>query len=93
VKKSPGKRLFAVAVCAAGIVGMGATAATAGEVTGNGKPLPVNGKSICAFSGQNDEFQEGDLGAPRVQSFGQIVRVVGPMGGVPGDACNPNGGE
>jgi len=52
----------------------------------------VNGKSICAFSGQNDEFQEGDSDAPRVQSFGQIVAAVGPIGGVPGQACNPNGG-
>lgn len=28
--------------------------ATAGEVTGNGKDLPVNGNSPCAFSGIND---------------------------------------
>ena len=28
--------------------------AYAGEVTGNGKDLPVNGRSLCAYSGQND---------------------------------------
>ncbi len=81
-----------VSVCTAAIVGAGSTTAVAGEVTGNGKPLTVNGKSICAFSGQNDEFQEGDSDAPRVQSFGQIVAAVGPIGGIPGQACNPNGG-
>ena len=40
-----------------GAVGAALVAATpvyAGEVTGNGKDLPVNGRSLCAYSGQND---------------------------------------
>ena len=92
--KNPVRRkVFVVGACTAAFVAAGgAGTAFAGEVTGNGKPLPVNGKSICAFSGQNDEYQAGDTSAPRVQSFGQIVRFTGPLGGVPGQACNPNGG-
>jgi hypothetical protein len=31
----------------------------------------------------------GDSSAPRTQSWGQIVREVGPLGGGPGQACNP----
>jgi hypothetical protein len=75
--------------------------AFAGEITGNGKwivgspDLPLNGNSPCAFSGQNDEFQLGVAGAPRVQSFGQNNQAAvqagdGPLGGVPGFACNPS---
>ncbi|MCK9519742.1 MAG: hypothetical protein M0R74_12075 [Dehalococcoidia bacterium] len=45
-------------------------------------PLP-----ICRFSGLNDEPDDG-----RVQSFGQIVRQTGPLGGIPGVECNPNTG-
>jgi hypothetical protein len=78
---------------------MGAASAFGGEITGNGRwiagdpSLPLNGKSICAFSGQNDEFQLGIEGAARVQSFGQDVSAsvhggTGPLGGVPGTACN-----
>jgi hypothetical protein len=52
---------------------------------------PPRGNSECAFSGQNDEFQPGDENAPRVQSFGHGVCASGPMGGVPGFACNPSG--
>jgi hypothetical protein len=35
-------------------------------------------------------------GFTRTQSFGQVVRQTGPIGGVPGTACNPTksaGGE
>ena len=31
-----------------------ATPAFAGEITGSGKDLPINGNSACAFSGLND---------------------------------------
>ena len=53
-------RLFAVAACVAAVVGAGASAAVAGEVTGppgagNVRPKGVNpNASICAFSGLND---------------------------------------
>ena len=33
---------------------LAATPASAGEITGNGKELTLNGKSACAFSGYND---------------------------------------
>lgn len=92
MRKSASARLLASAVCAVAMVGAGASAASAGEITGNGKRITVKGASICAFSGQNDEFQEGDRSAPRVQSFGQIVKAFGPMRGVPGVACNPTRG-
>jgi hypothetical protein len=71
------KPLAAAAVAAALVVAMGG-AASAGEITGNGKLTPINGftaGSICSFSGQNDDptgggdpFQDG-----RVQNWGQVV--------------------
>lgn len=77
---------------AALLVAMSAGAALGGEVTGTGEPTPIKNwvaKSICAFSGLNDrEVGEGPV-EPRVQSFGQVVRSVGPIGGVPGHECNP----
>src|SRR5262245_40546118 len=83
------KALAGAALAAVALVGIGAGAASAGEITGNGTPKEVHGRAECAFSGQNDEFhlEEGEF--PRVQSFGQIVRFAGPLGGVPGFACNP----
>jgi hypothetical protein len=77
------KSLCAVAVCATAVFGVGASAAFAGEVTGNGKPTPINtppgepfhAGSICAFSGQNDDptgggdpFQDG-----RTQNWGHVL--------------------
>ena len=71
----------------------GAGSASAGEITGNGEPLDVKGASICAYSGQNDGFHTQDPDdTDRVQSFGQLVKAYGPLGGIPGMACNPNGG-
>jgi hypothetical protein len=58
------------------VVATGGTA-LAGEVTGNGKPTPINqyqAGSICSFSGQNDDpNQPGLFNDGRVQSFGDIV--------------------
>ena len=67
----------------------GAGTAFAGEITGNGKPTPApeRAKSECAFSGLDDPDPD-PFG--RTQSFGQLVRMFGPMGGVPGEACNPS---
>lgn len=76
---------------AAAMLTVTATAASAGEITGNGKVLDVNGASICAYSGQNDEFHKDGSGG-RVQSFGMYVRALGPQGGIPGTACNPQSG-
>jgi hypothetical protein len=71
------KPLAAAAFAAALIVSMGG-AASAGEITGNGKPTPINGfqaGSICSFSGQNDDptgggdpFQDG-----RTQNWGHVL--------------------
>lgn len=89
------KHLLAVVVSATALAGVSAGSAFAGEITGNGKWIagseeaPLHGKSECAFSGQNDEFVLGDESAPRTQSWGQIIRAAGPLGGVPGVACNP----
>jgi hypothetical protein len=90
------RRIVAVAACTVAVAGLGAGSAFAGEITGNGKWIagseaaPLNGKSECAYSGQNDEFvleEPGDWG--RTQSFGQIVRFAGPIGGA-ASGCNPN---
>ena len=85
----------------------GASAAQAGEITGNGEVFDVNGRSICAYSGLNDT-PEGDLpnGDPggQVQSYGYLVgqwdfidpQDWDPNGNppqrIPGFACNPNRG-
>jgi hypothetical protein len=93
------KSLFVAAVCAGAVVGAGGGTASAGELTGNGKPTaaPTQANSICVFSGQND-----DPGAPLVldsplapngpggvvQSFGQDVKLGrDPHVFNPGDAC------
>ena len=90
-------RLLAVAGCVVATAGLGAGSALAGEITGNGKWIagseeaPLNGRSECAFSGQNDEFVldvPGDW--DRSQSWGQIARhLEGGHRGAPGFACNP----
>jgi hypothetical protein len=82
------KRLLAVAACTATVAGLSAGSAFAGEITGTGEPTPIRerAQSECAFSGLNDD----NLPTPAIaQSFGQIVKVAGPMGGVPGVECNP----
>ena len=71
------KPLVSAAFAAAFIVAMGG-ASSAGEITGNGKPTPINGfqaGSICSFSGQNDDptgggdpFQDG-----RTQNWGHVL--------------------
>ena len=96
------KRLLVVTACAATFVGVGASAAFAGEVTGNGKPTPVQSyraASICSFSGQeDDQFKPGgSKGVPgHAQSWGQIPKVVRDAialeGEHPGDACNGHTG-
>jgi hypothetical protein len=96
---------LAVATFAAAVVaGMGANAASAGEVTGNCNNAPngqsqancredySQGASICSFSGQND----GEPPPGRTQSYGQDVRAgrADPTDKEtpfrPGFACNPN---
>jgi hypothetical protein len=82
-------------LCALALVGT-AGAASAGEITGNGKFKDVKGKSICAYSGQNDGYhdpthQEFPGDNARVQSYGQLVKAgLKGMLPNPGMACNPN---
>jgi len=47
-------RLFVASIAIVGLIVAAAGAASAGEITGNGRLKPVNGNSPCAFSGQED---------------------------------------
>ena len=70
------KRLAIGCIVALGMVLGGAVSAQAGEVNGNGDPIPGahRASSICAFSGQNDNPDDPFEGG-RVQSYGQIVKA------------------
>ena len=84
------KSLIVAATCAAIVAGFGASAALAGEVTGNGKLTqgPLHANSVCSFSGREDA-----AGSPlRTQTphavwLGPEVGVVNPPPGTPGQAC------
>jgi hypothetical protein len=92
------RALFGAALCST-VMGLGITGASAGEVTGNGRSLSISGdpevtvlhgRSLCAFSGQNDEPESLTEGG-RVQSYGQIVRSGGKaFAPSPSIGCNPN---
>lgn len=98
---------FGVAISVAAVVlSLSATAAFAGEITGNGTLKDVNGRSFCAFSGQEDlqwYTDNGDTTLKLVptkgdpghsQSWGQIPKAIRDQltlaGFNPGIACNPN---
>jgi hypothetical protein len=80
-------RLVVAAAASALILSLGASAVVAGEVTGNGKSLKVDGggkwgtglhgRSECAYSGQEDDqfLEGGSRGDPgHAQSWGQIPK-------------------
>jgi hypothetical protein len=87
----PAMRRFSIAVSAAALVlSLSASAALAGEITGNGKSLQLDGgglhgRSACAWSGQEDlQFQDHEgnpLASPtkgvpgHAQSWGQIPKA------------------
>lgn len=78
------KILVGMAVALATIVAV-SSPASAGEVTGKGKPTPIDGYqagSICSFSGLNDDPAAQELfEGGRVQSFGDIVQeAIGVLG-------------
>jgi hypothetical protein len=83
--------------CATSIFCLGANAAFAGEITGNGKSLKnpdgtLNGKSACAFSGREDDPGDPLFRGDIAQSWGQIFKAVRdtlPPFLHPGVACNP----
>jgi hypothetical protein len=99
-------RLAVAAATAALVLTLGAGTAFAGEITGNGTLMEVQGRSACAYSGQEDlqfyyddentmpkaEATKGDPG--HAQSWGQIPKEVRAyltsIGLNPGIACNPN---
>jgi hypothetical protein len=95
------KSIVAAGFCAAifGIVGVGA--ASAGEITGSGKPTagPEHANSICVFSGHNDDptapLTLNRMIAPngpggQSQSFGQDVKLgLDPHVVNPGSSCGP----
>jgi len=88
-------RIGAAVSAAALVLGLGASAVLAGEVTGNGmKDDFSQGRSICKFSGQNDNPSEGFPFGGRVQSYGYTVVRNGlkDFAPSPGFACNPNNG-
>lgn len=102
-KISAWKGKLGIIAAAALTLTVGANAALAGEVTGNGKSLKnpdgsLNGKSICAFSGLNDTYT-GDPDVPdgdgffRTQNWGQLSLAarafLASIGRHPGDSCPP----
>ena len=85
-------RVLAVGFGSAVLVATGATAASAGEVTGTGAATqgPAHANSICVYSGLNDDTAEEP---GRVQNYGQIVRAGGKeFAPSPGEACNGHTG-
>jgi hypothetical protein len=89
--------MLVAVVSAVIMVGPGAGAAFAGEITGNGKPTagPRHANSICVFSGKNDDptapldgSGPNGPGGPS-QSYGQENKLglVDPHVFNPGDAC------
>ena len=96
-------RFFVAVVLAAAMVALAASAAFAGEITGNGKLKDVNGNSPCAYSGQEDlqwYTTDGDTtlkpdptkGDPsHSQSWGQIVSAAGGHLGGANSTITPEG--
>lgn len=91
---------FGIALGTATLVAsLSAGAVLAGEITGNGKPTPINdyrANSICSFSGYNDGNPPPGRTAEHVQSWGQIPKETrdyfATIGMHPGDACNGHTG-
>jgi hypothetical protein len=98
--KTANKTKLTFVLCVAWILGMGANAALAGEITGNGKWIagsetaPLNGKSDCAYSGREDEPESGEFKGSIAQSWGQLSKSVRDfltgIGVHPGNSCNPS---
>jgi len=93
------RQKLSAALCIAVVAALTAGTASAGEITGNGKPTqgPAHANSICVFSGQNDDPTAPLSLDPNVapngpgghsQSFGQDVKIgLDPHVFNPGDAC------
>jgi len=100
-------RLLVVTAGVVAVVGVGAGAASAGEITGNGTYKGANGKSACSFSGQEDlqwfnDDGEGSRKDPadvvkgdpaHSQNWGHVKQATGLTGGAGPQGCNPHVGE
>ena len=95
-------KAFVTAALCALTIGVSASTAFAGEVTGTGEETagPAHANSICAFSGLNDDpdaplvvgdFEVAPNGPGGIaQAYGQDVKIVGSELTQllnPGDAC------
>lgn len=70
-------RTVLIGLCATAAVAAGAGTANAGEINGQGQPIQVNARSLCAFSGLED-----DPPAPgTVQNWGHTKSAFGLTGG------------
>lgn len=87
------KRAAVIAMCTGALGESGVTVAYAGEITGTGRSLKVegtpylHGNSECSFAGLNDDYYAPDpnnTAAPRVQTPAGAKQIVG-------YACNPSG--
>ena len=95
------KRLAIGVIAGIGLALSAAGPAQAGEINGNGDPIPGahNASSVCAFSGRDlPDAEENQPNIPddfatdgRVQNYGKYV-VFGLKGVVPspGEACRGN---
>jgi hypothetical protein len=95
------KSVTGLVVCAAWV--LTTNSALAGERNGRGEPVPGgdNGRSICSFSGLEDQdhnengvWEENEPVVPGVtQNWGTIPKLVrlflASMGFHPGDSCSP----
>ena len=95
------RRMRPIAIVTAGLLALSASAAYAGEITGNGKDTPIRSgvaSSACAFSGLNDfEPPEDPDFTGRTQNWGQIPSTdrafLRSIGVSPGTLCRGNLGD
>lgn len=70
-------RTALIGLAAAACLAAGAGAAQAGEITGNGELKEVKARSLCAYSGLEDEPHQPGT----VQNWGHTKRQFGLTGG------------
>jgi hypothetical protein len=84
------KRTLLSAACAVTLLGIGASAVAAGELTGNGTSLkPLHANSECAYSGLDDADNDGFT---HTQNWGQLGtggrEFLTSIGVTPATMCN-----
>lgn len=85
------RNLLAAVALTAALAGGAAAPAFAGEVDGNGRPITINARSECAYSG----LEDGDGNPPGpgyTQNWGQIPKAdrdfLRSIGVAPETLCN-----